>query len=211
MFVDFLCRLRRKNIRYVRTNVGQLTFRVRRMWRWRSVSGYTGYRTMQLCQIIFELQVSHVAIRLIRRARLCLSIGHCCGRDSSKTRMSRFLSHSVTLLNQTMLALSALRSCTRSQSWLLCSRWKRYASTSGGHNAAIVEMLKKGEPDFLSLGVTRKHSTIERDAYSEQPDPNGYKIRAFSNAIKVIEGFDRPIYSSLEALTVRNDSPWPCR
>ncbi|KAF8333392.1 hypothetical protein F5887DRAFT_679795 [Amanita rubescens] len=81
-----------------------------------------------------------------------------------------------------MLA-QALRSCTRSQ---FCPRLQRYVSTSGGHNAGIIEMLKK-----------------ERNAYSEQPGANGYKIRAFSNAIKVIEGLDKPIYSSTETLKLK--------
>ena len=48
---------------------------------------------------------------------------------------------------------------------------------------------------------------LERDAYSEQPDASGYKLRAFSNAIKVIERLDKPITSGKEALKVRAAYP----
>ncbi|KAF8634179.1 hypothetical protein AX15_001043 [Amanita polypyramis BW_CC] len=39
--------------------------------------------------------------------------------------------------------------------------------------------------------------------YSKQPDADGYKIRAFSNAIKVIERLDKPITSGKEAMRLR--------
>lgn len=54
--------------------------------------------------------------------------------------MSRFMSRVVTMF-------AGLRSCTR-------SRLQRYStSASGGHNAAIIDMLKKGEPWYSTMEV----------------------------------------------------------
>ncbi|KAK2465714.1 hypothetical protein APHAL10511_002258 [Amanita phalloides] len=69
---------------------------------------------------------------------------------------------------------------------MLSLRFQTYATTSVGPNAAIVELLKH-----------------ERDAYSKELDADGYRIRAFSNAIKVIERLEKPITSAKDAMRLK--------
>ncbi|KAF8630865.1 hypothetical protein AX17_005224 [Amanita inopinata Kibby_2008] len=85
-----------------------------------------------------------------------------------------------------MLA-SALRSTgTRQNLYTLRIGRRNYASSSKCTNHAIVQMLLQ-----------------EREKESRNGEKNGYKLRAFSNAVKAIEQLDRPITSAKDALQLR--------
>ncbi|KAJ7256795.1 hypothetical protein B0H12DRAFT_483942 [Mycena haematopus] len=67
---------------------------------------------------------------------------------------------------------------------------RAYSASSGGPNHAILEMLKSN-----------------KDEEALRPNKNPYKIRAFTDAIRVIEKLDQPLRSASEAKTLKGVGP----
>jgi DNA polymerase beta len=51
-------------------------------------------------------------------------------------------------------------------------------------------------------GFTRIDSNSDREEEEASPEKNVYKVRAFDNAIKVLNKLDHPLQSANEAMTV---------
>jgi hypothetical protein len=56
---------------------------------------------------------------------------------------------------------------------------------------------------LTSLSRTIDSFTLDREEENKSLNRNGYKIRAFDKAIKLISNLDHPIRSVSEAMTVR--------
>lgn len=74
-------------------------------------------------------------------------------------------------------------------------------------NQAIIEMLQKRvflDTQHGSVGnIEVDLKTLDKVEEESQAERNGYKIRAFANAIKSIQRLDYPVRTATQALEVR--------